>query len=292
MGKNLSLYVKLGALSLILMRCSTNAPVNQLIISDDDFKEIKETILISYNEYDTVFFTPLENDHFEEFINSKLSSFGRYYDTVFQGLLIKHFYYPRNNFWFSIVKGSDGAFYYVGFTDLKYFEDGIKNEYRITDKYSIYQDSSLSEVKENWNTSSYIRDITANDPLFKNVPSDLASESVPYYRLNQVQGLVFQLYQKQIEGFGYQFVPFFDERISTVNLKNYFLRLKTDGDSLNQREEQLFTKYANKLSTGAPKSVMMFNMQDIGIVALEIRIGGTIDLIETFIPKLIREKYW
>ncbi len=179
-----------------------------LKIADNELIVVKKTILDGYKKNDSIFYSPQENCFFESYVNNELCGpyiyKYSYYDRIYQGISIKYFFCEYTNFHFALLKGSEGKFYYIGFSD------DIRDKMELMKFYTksgnvLKRNNMDSLILENRKSREVIEinSILNDDLLFKIPENDIYSN----YRINKAFGLIYNIFQEEIIIGGYMYEP-------------------------------------------------------------------------------------
>ncbi|GAB5524256.1 MAG: hypothetical protein Roseis2KO_21280 [Roseivirga sp.] len=290
MIKKKKYYLLIFYLPLVFLQCSDSQESESIYISSLELSNIKDLVLKEYRSNDSIFFSETDNCLFENFINNDLAKAGMYYDVIFNGILIKYYYCPYNDFYFNIVKGSGGEINYVGLTDLVYFTKGVNEKYNQGDNsLSLrYSDSTLSILEQGWSSVDYLNDILSKDTLFYVDSFKELTEAEVARKIDLIEGFIFRSYVKKIEGFGYQTESYFDDRVDPAVFRDQLVELK--GASLVSDEEKVYRDLHPLLYYHLDKRMDMYRIRNSGLVGflIEPDVNG-FALREMFIPQMNKQ---
>lgn len=256
-------------------------------LTEAEIDSLKSFIVQEYWKYDSVYFSPSHNCYFQQFVENELPSFGHYYDTVFRGVSVKHYFFPYTNFRFNLIRGSDGRFYYVGLSDWQYIFQGILNEKYVEMTRSEYRfkgDGSLRKLKLNASTEDAFNRIFQEDTLFH-----FSGYSDSFDAMRRAEGFVYSNYKYMQEGSGFPFVHTLGRSVSPPSVIQLMKKIK--GAPLTQAELDMSESLERLIFFFMHERANLYHIEQVGILTFHFkkRMGlGRIVLSESLIPSLER----
>lgn len=287
--------VLIPILLIIISSCGTKTTEEVMIrpkldirLSEGELDSLKSFIIDQYWKYDSVYFSPSDNCYFRQFVENELEVFGYYYDTVYQGISIKHYSFPYTHFQFNLVRGSDGRFYYVGLSDWEYIIRNIIKDYYVeNESYSYdfkYSDHSFLDI--NSSTQTALNNVLQNDTLFNYKNSNRMRDR--YWKRSVAEGFVFHNYKMHREGGGYPLVPIFGKTLGPTDVKLSMEKLK--GGKLSDNELIAGEKYGKLTYYFTNERANLYELDDLGILAFHFTDGnGAVQIQQSFFPAKTRD---
>jgi len=280
---------------LSLLTCASNKteevvarPKLDIRISAEELEKFKTVILEGYEKYDAHLFSDKVNCFFRAFIENELHRYGQYWDTVFGGISIKHYWCEFNEFSFNVVRGSDGRFFYLGLSDLIKIESMIDSAYTYSEFESEY---TYKSGEPDWlplemSNVSVLNEILSTDTLFT-LKSGFHSICKNYRKGDFAQNLVFYNYRRRPHFMGYPSTSLF-----TVDTPWYNARQRLEdirGGNLTDADRQLLEKQWDYIYKSSDGGIEIVSLSSYGLMAFEfLHTDSTIQLKQYFLPKLKR----
>jgi len=180
--------------SILLFSChnkiENNNSLQSIAIDYAKLDELKNLVLTEYNKNDSIYFTQIENKNFKEFVNNNFDSTDLYFDIIVNGLSIKYFYSYFPSFDFVLIRGINNKYYYLGLSDVKYYEEIIKKLYSNSNTliYEFNKDTLLI-IQDSKRESEILYQIYSNDSIFETKYSvNLTVSELIYYIYKIVDG--------------------------------------------------------------------------------------------------------
>ena len=249
---------------------------------------IKAVIVEGYEANDAELFSEEINCFFKQFVKNELHLFGEYYDTIFEGFSIKHYFCPYNELRFNIIRNSKGKYHYLGLTDLLKVEGLLDSSYHSEVGVQQYQYNSGKLELMALNTSSIetLNKIIANDSLFKKAKG-LYSETRNLIKEDLAHSFIFHNYKKRNVYMGRSLVSIFSLESPWISANQ--LLEKTKEAPLTKDDRHLLTRFGNIDYSGPDGNMKVLNLSDYGLMAFEVRhTDSTFWFRQYFVPKLQR----
>ncbi len=251
-------------------------------ITSIDFNEVKRIVWDNYSKNESNFFTEYANNLFKEYLKNIDQLVDSSYDVIYDGLLIKYFYCPGNDFSFSVIRGVKGHIYYVGLSDLVYFKN-LKDSLYFRDNDILQKKKlGLEILKYELPVTSYFNEIFNNEPSFLLFEGQNEHERV--MALKKAYSLVYLVHQIKIEGYFSLYESVFEFGIPPEDLMASLKELTNESDSstMVQVSKQL-DPYPDK---SLESRVFLYKVDNNGIVGFKYIIDNNyISVSEFFIPQ-------
>jgi hypothetical protein len=256
-------------------------PTLDIRLSDQELDSLKSFIIEQYWKYDSVYFSPSDNCYFRQFVENELEMFGYYYDTLYEGISIKHYIFPYTNFRFNLIRGSDGTFYYLGLSDWQYIVESIVNaEYTeiSTFNYQLNSGSERTFLDLHASTEGAFNRIFQRDTLFH-----FNGTANSYQAMSRAEGFVFHNYKWRKDGTGYPFIPIFSKHIAPGALKGLMEKYK--GGELSENELRIEESYKRLIFYYMDERADLYEIDQVGILSFHFRKGiSKISLDQSIFP--------
>lgn len=274
-------YKILFLLLVLLFSCnqkSTNLENNFTI--KDNIVNIKKIIIQQYNTFDSIYYSQKDNCSFSFYIENELDSINLFYTNILENILIKNLKCPYTDFEFSIINFQNN-FYYIGFSDNKFYEKVLQDSYYIENMYLISKTDSLQVISTAQRETNIFNEIFKNEKVFQIENTD--NELIVSEKISLAANLIFETYQNKISDEFYK--PILNE-IFNLKLKLYEYKNISDINLYNTNIQYILDKYLMKTSQYDNK-MYYFEYEGKGLVILNLYLlNNQITVDKIFIPSM------
>jgi hypothetical protein len=253
-----------------------------IAINKNDLPHIKSLIIEGYNRYDSVFYTSSVNHEFRNYILNEFGNSDLYYDNIVYGFSIKHYSLPHYNMEFVLIRGTDGDYYYSGFTDKFYYENELlKLGYKKEGNCIICDNCKIDTISmQNSGESELLSKILKEDPFFLIEPENRENENSYSPKIDKMIVLVHYIYQTYNWSQFHTLQPLFKE---VLDLESKLKQLQ-ENDTTNKAKD-LAAKYEKLIYYYPDKRIAFFEQPYAGLFLFYIEYSkGKFEITKEFLP--------
>ncbi len=248
---------------------------------DVDLNEIHAVVLNAYENNENLYFSNTEKCLFENYLNSKFYNETASYDIIYDQFKIKYFYCADIDYSFSIISGSDDKYYFVGHSDIKYFESLGDSIYTKSNGILKLNDSSLQIFKPNIITDDYFNELFENEKRFTNITNEVVA-------IKLASSLVYLSYMKPNSQYLHVNKSIFNQEVTTDNLKSSLFDVSSGIDTISV--QKLYDELNPLTYFYLNKKLKLYYLNNTGLVGFNFQILNNKIILEEFLIPTVERK--